>query len=74
MVTILLSVLFHKAFHEIHGCHMFGLGQQVAGVAAAETRVCIHLIMITEHSSSTHRNNLCCLLLLSVSLFLRKAH
>lgn len=28
---------------------MFGLGQQVAGVAAAGTRVCI---MITEHYSS----------------------
>ncbi len=38
MVTVELPVLLHKAFHEVHGGHMTGLGQQVAGETTVETR------------------------------------
>ena len=36
MVTIVLSVLLHKAFHEVHSRHMGSLTQQVGGVAAGK--------------------------------------
>lgn len=39
VVTIVLSVFLHKALHKIHSRHVFGFGQQVAGVATAETHV-----------------------------------
>lgn len=39
MVTIVLSVLLHKAFHEVHSRHMGSLGQQVAGESTVETHV-----------------------------------
>lgn len=37
VVTVVLPVLLHKVFHEIHSSNVFGFGQQVASVAAAET-------------------------------------
>lgn len=36
VVTVILPVLLHKVFHEIHSSNMFGFGQQVASVAATE--------------------------------------
>lgn len=38
VVTVVLFVLHHKVFHEIHGSHVFGFGQQVAGEATAQTQ------------------------------------
>lgn len=52
MVTIVLSVPLHKAFHEVHGRHMVSLGQQVAGVPTAKTRVSYIYKMLNTGSTT----------------------
>lgn len=54
VMTIVLPVFLHKAFHEVHSGHMVGLSQQVAGVSAADTQQhYIHLRRLIK-CSSTH--------------------
>lgn len=57
VVTIVLSVFLHKALHEIHSRHVFGFGQQVAGVATAETRARLSLSLDSKKKKTTKKNN-----------------
>lgn len=58
VVTIVRPVFLHKALHEIHSCHVFGFGQQVAGVATAQTHVdechCLWIIKAPRLNKQTN--------------------
>lgn len=52
MVTIVLSVSLHKAFHEVHSSHMGSLGQQVPGETPAETHVSVTEALIVKRGQN----------------------
>lgn len=58
MVTIFLSVPLHKALHEVHGCHMGSLGQQVAGVTTANTCVSYSTLIKCSPMLNTSRTQI----------------
>lgn len=49
MVTIVLSVSLHKAFHEVHSCHMRSLGQQVFGETTVERDMSVSYLRSNAH-------------------------